>query len=129
MDASAIVASLVDDGSYGDWARAVLLDEDLLAPQHVFVEVSNALRRQVLAGWISRDVASLTHRELVQLPVALFPFLPLADRVWELHPTVTGHDAPYVALAEELQLPLITLDGRLARASGPRCTFRTPDLS
>jgi len=32
----------------------------------------------------------------------------------------------YVALAETLECPLVTLDGRLARATGPRCEFRRP---
>jgi len=31
---------------------------------------------------------------------------------------VTAYDGAYVALAEELGLPLITRDGRLARSSG-----------
>ncbi|WP_141242955.1 type II toxin-antitoxin system VapC family toxin [Geodermatophilus obscurus] len=56
-----------------------------------------------------------------------FPFEPLGDRVWELHPAVTAYDAAFVALAEELGAPLWTLDRRLADSPGPRCTFRTPD--
>jgi len=35
-------------------------------------------------------------------------------------------DACYVALAELLDAPLITLDRRLAQAPGPRCGFVTP---
>jgi predicted nucleic acid-binding protein len=58
--------------------------------------------------------------------VELFPFAPLADRVWALHPTVTAYDAAFVAVAEALDAPLVTLDRRLARASGPRCAFVVP---
>lgn len=36
-------------------------------------------------------------------------------------------DAYYVALAEALDAPLITLDPRLARAAGPDCRFIVPD--
>jgi predicted nucleic acid-binding protein len=46
--------------------------------------------------------------------------------VWTLHPNVTAYDAAYVALAEELDLPLVTLDRRLSRAVGPTCRFVTP---
>jgi predicted nucleic acid-binding protein len=127
VDSSVIVAALVDGGSDGSWAREGLAGEVLTAPAHLHVEVSNVLRRTVLAGRLAREVAALAHRDLVQLPVTVFPFEPLADRIWELHPTVTAYDAGFVALAEELDAPLWTLDHRLAGASGPRCAFRVPD--
>jgi hypothetical protein len=44
----------------------------------------------------------------------------------QLHPTVIAYDAGFVALAEALDVPLVTLDGRLARATGPRCEFLLP---
>jgi predicted nucleic acid-binding protein len=40
---------------------------------------------------------------------------------------LTAYDAWYVALAEALETRLVTLDRRLARASGPRCGFVLPD--
>ncbi len=126
VDASALVAALVDGGVDGEWARDVLRARSLAAPGHVYVEVSNVLRRGVLAGALAVDTAALAHADLAALTLSSFPFPPLAERAWELHPTVTSFDAPYVALAEALDLPLVTLDLRLARASGPRCTFLTP---
>ncbi|SOE03472.1 Predicted nucleic acid-binding protein, contains PIN domain [Blastococcus haudaquaticus] len=128
VDASAVVAALVDGGLDGVWARAGLRGEDLVAPSHLYVEVSNVLRRAVLAGRLGSNAGALAHRDLVDLSVTTFPFEPLADRVWELlHATVTAYDAAYVALAEALDAPLVTLDRRLAAASGPRCSFRLPD--
>ena len=126
VDASAVVAALIDAGPDGSWARAGLRDDDLAAPAHLYVEVSNVLRRAVVAGRLGPDVGALAHRDLIQLPLTCFPFEPLADRVWGLHPTVTAYDAAYVALAEALDAPLWTLDRRLAAASGPRCSFRLP---
>jgi predicted nucleic acid-binding protein len=127
VDASAVVAALIDGGPDGSWARAGLREEDLAAPPHLYVEVSNVLRRAVLAGRLGADVGALAHRDLVELPLATFPFEPLAPRVWELHAAVTAYDAAYVALAEALDAPLWTLDRRLAAAPGPRCTFRLPE--
>jgi predicted nucleic acid-binding protein len=118
VDASTVVAALVDDGPDGAWAREGLREEDLAAPAHLYVEVSNVLRRAVLAQRLGRDAAALAHRDLVHLPVTAFPFEPLGDRVWALHPTVTAYDAAYVALAEALECPLVTRDRRLARAEG-----------
>lgn len=123
VDSSVLVAALTDGGPDGDWARSGIAVEQLAAPAHVYAEVSSVLRRGVLANKLSREVASLAHRDLVRMPVDVFAFEPLADRVWELHPTVTAYDAVFVALAEALGAPLWTLDRRLIRASGPRCRF------
>ncbi|NEK57000.1 type II toxin-antitoxin system VapC family toxin [Geodermatophilus sabuli] len=126
-DSSAVFAALVDGGPDGEWAARTLARRPLAAPGHLLVEVSAVLRRAVLTGHLSRDVAALAHRDLTDLRVGTFAFEPLADRVWELHPTVTAYDAAYVALAEALDAPLVTLDRRLARASGPTCAFLLPD--
>jgi predicted nucleic acid-binding protein len=45
----------------------------------------------------------------------------LLSRCWELRENLTIYDAAYVALAELLQADLLTADGRLAAAPGPRC--------
>ncbi len=127
VDSSAVVAALVDGGPDGNWARTGMRSDDLAAPGHLYVEVSNVLRRAVLAGRLGGDAGALAHRDLVELSLTSFPFEPLADRVWELHPAVTAYDAAFVALAEEIDAPLWTLDRRLAAAPGPRCGFRLPD--
>lgn len=126
VDSSAVVAALVDGGSDGVWAESLLASEPLAAPHLMPVEVANILRRAVLAGDITDDVASMAHAELTQLRVELFPYELFAERVWELRGDITAYDAWYVALAETLAARLVTLDARLARASGPRCTFLRP---
>jgi predicted nucleic acid-binding protein len=62
------------------------------------VEAANILRRASLAGDVSDDMRG----------------------------SVTAYDGWYVALAESLKAPLATLDGRLARAPGPRFSFLGP---
>ncbi len=44
----------------------------------------------------------------------------LMPRVWELRANLTACDATYVALAEALDVPLVTCDQRLGRAAGIR---------
>ena len=126
VDASAVVAALVDAGSDGRWAESELALEGLAAPHLMPVEAANILRRAVLAGDLSADIAALAHDDLVHLRVDLFPYEPHAQRVWQLRDNLTAYDAWYVALAEDLGIPLVTLDQRLARANGPRCEFRLP---
>jgi predicted nucleic acid-binding protein len=46
---------------------------------------------------------------------------PLVARAWQLRGNLTIYDAMYVALAELLDAPLVTSDGRLAGAPGARC--------
>jgi predicted nucleic acid-binding protein len=124
VDASVVVEALLDDGRYGAWCRELLAAGGLAAPHHLPAEVANVLRRGVAQGRISSEAASLAHADLLSLPVTLYPFEPLAERVWELRGAVATFDAWYVALAERLDLEFVTLDARLMRAAGPRCRFR-----
>ena len=126
LDSSAIVALLVDGGTTGDWVASTLRSNQLAAPELAMFETANVLRRQQLAGRLERVEATLAHEDVLSLPLQLWPYLPLATRIWELRDTLTVYDASYVALAELLGAPLITLDSRLRRASGPRCNIVTP---
>ena len=66
------------------------------------------------------------HRDLLLLDLELFPFAPFAERVWALRGNLTSYDAWYVALAEALDCPLVTLDRKLNGAAGPACEVVTP---
>lgn len=129
VDASAVVAALVDGGPDGRWVESLLVGEVLIAPHLMPIEVANILRRSVRGGAIREDIAAMAHDDLVQLPVELHPYEPYATRVWQLGNQVTAYDAWYVAIAESLGLPLVTLDRRLARAPGTTCSFRLPPES
>jgi len=129
VDSSVVVAALIDTGLTGQWAESVLVSDALAAPHLMLVEVANILRRSTVAGEVSSDVASLAHAELVARRIELFPYAPLASRVWELRSNVTAYDGWYVALAEALSAPLITLDHKLTRAPGLRCEFTVPPPS
>lgn len=126
VDASVLVAALVDGGNDGLWSEASLGRGGLIAPELVLVEASNVLRRLERAALISRIEANGARSDLLRLDVELFPFAPFADRVWELRGNLTCYDAWYVALAEALECPLLTLDGKLSRATGPMCEFLVP---
>lgn len=126
VDASVVGAALLTPSGHGMWAREVLHEGGLSAPHHMPVEVCHTLRRGVASGGTTAGDAAAAMGDLLELPIDLYPFEPVAERVWELRGTVTAYDAWYVALAEALDAPLATLDLRLSRASGPRCSFVLP---
>lgn len=128
VDASVVVAALIDPGPAGTWAESLLVSGPLAAPHLMPMEAANILRRSALAGDISVDVASLAHEDLISLRVEYFPYAPFAPRAWELRSNVTTYDAWYVALAESLGARLATLDARLSAASGIRCEFAVPPV-
>ena len=129
VDASVLVAALVDSGHEGQWAETAIAEGSLAAPELALAEATNILRRLELAGQISRLEATAAHRDLLRLDMETYPFAPLAERVWELRSNLTGYDAWYVALAEALDCPLLTLDRKIAGATGPMCEVILPPHS
>ncbi len=125
VDASVVAAALMNVRG-GEWARSLLLTEGIHAPHFMPAEVASSLRRAALGGTISQDAATRAYADLLDLRVELYPYEPLAQRIWELRGNITAYDAWYVALAEMLDVRLATLDRRLAAAAGPRCTFAIP---
>ena len=126
IDASVLVAVLVDDGRDGQWAETVISQGSLAAPEMALAEATNILRRMEQYGNVSRLEATAAHSDLLRLDIDLYPFTPFAERIWELRANVTSYDAWYVALAEALDSPLFTLDRKMSRASGPRCPVIVP---
>jgi predicted nucleic acid-binding protein len=127
VDSSVVVAALVDTGANGAWAEKILEQDGLYAPEHLRVEAANVLRRLERGKEITEQEANAAFEDLIELDVELYAFEAFGERVWELRHNVAIYDGWYVALAEALDLPLATLDGRLAKADGPKCRFLTPD--
>ena len=127
IDASALVAALVDSGPDGRWATSLIAREGLAGPEMLPAEVCNVLRRLELSGRLSTAEATLANGDLQRLNLELFPFAPFAPRIWELRGNVASYDAWYVALAEALEYPLATLDPRLIAARGAECEFLHPE--
>ena len=126
VDASVLVAALVDTGPQGVWAEDVLARGSLHAPELARAEATNILRRLERAKLITTPEANGAHDDLMQLDIDSFSFEPFAERIWELRHNVTSYYAWYVALAEALKLPLATLDEALTKSNGVACEFLTP---
>jgi predicted nucleic acid-binding protein len=123
VDASVLVSALGDDGVDGDQARTRLRRDRLVAPELIDLEVSSVLRRLVLSGQLLARRAELALSDLVDLPLRLVSHRLLLPRCWSLRENLTIYDASYVALAEHLEVVLVTADARLSRAPGLRCNI------
>lgn len=118
VDASVLVSLLVDgeDGWAGTQVLRARTSGSLWAPHLVDAEVGHALRGLVAARKTSEEDATAALRDLTSLPLRRIVHTGLLDRAWELRHNLSFYDGLYVALAELLGEPLLTLDGRLARA-------------
>lgn len=121
VDASCLY-EVVADGTRAEEVRQRLAaDPDHAAPHVVDIEVISVIRRDHQLGRLDATAAAQAVEDLRDWPGERFGHQPLLGRLWELRTTVRAWDAAYVALAEALGATLVTLDARLAAASGPRC--------
>jgi len=117
VDASVLANAVADDGADGDAARSRLTHADgLAAPDLIDVETTAVLRKRWFADDLTDRRFSEAIGDLEDLELARYPTLPLMRRAFELRANVTAYDAAYVALAEQLDCPLVTADQRLKAA-------------
>lgn len=91
------------------------------------VEVFDVLRREHLRGRLDRTEAAQAVEDLEEWPGERFGHRLLLARAWQLRENLRGWDAMYVALAEALDVVLLTTDRRLAAASGPTSRIEVID--
>lgn len=125
VDASCICELLIWNRSADAIRERLAADQDHAAPHLVDVEVLGVVRREYLRGSLDRTEATQAIELLTAWPAERFGHRLLLDRAWELRENLRGPDALYVALAEALDAVLITMDSRLAAATGPSCRIET----
>ena len=122
VDTSAVIGALTGRPPSGELMERLSGESDLSAPHLLDVEFLHALRRLVLGGQLSEDRAADARDDFAALAVTRYGHTMVADRVWALRHSLTAYDATFVALAELLDVPLVTFDARLARAAGHQAT-------
>jgi predicted nucleic acid-binding protein len=120
VDASVLVEFLAGGEDREAAERAIGRERWVWAPALVDAEVGNALRRQVRAAEITARKARSALDDLLEMRLQRVPHRYLVERAWKLRDSVSFYDGLYVALAEGMGAPLLTLDRKLARASGLR---------
>jgi predicted nucleic acid-binding protein len=103
----------------GDDALRQRLARAVHAPALLDAEVSSVVRGLAITATpdvnISPERAEQMLADYAALRIIRHPMQPLQARVFELRHNFTAYDAMYVALAEQLALPLLTDDAKLAR--------------
>lgn len=119
LDASAAAELLLGLPLSGAVAERLADPDDTIhAPHLLSVEVAQVVRRYVHRGQLQPERGAEALEDLADLGVVRHPHEPLLRAIWRLRPNLTAYDAAYVALAEILDAPLLTLDAGLAAAPG-----------
>ena len=116
IDASAVLEILAKTQTGLDLAS--VLGPELHAPQIIDLEVANAVRRWELSGLIGRKDGGAILDVYRAMNIRRYDHAPLLGEIWELRHNLTAYDAAFVALADALEVPLVTCDARLANAPG-----------
>ncbi|MHB8242285.1 MAG: type II toxin-antitoxin system VapC family toxin [Solirubrobacteraceae bacterium] len=128
LDTSVVVDFLLGAGVAGDVRVLMDREGELAAPDLLVFEVLAVLRREVGRGDLSEDRAASAVFDLGDLPVELFPSLPLRRRAWALRANLTAADALFVVLAEQLGEPLATKDSALGAEAAKHATVEVLQL-
>lgn len=125
VDASAVLELLLQTSKAAAISGIALTEQERWhAPHLLDIEITQALRRLVQAKAIAAARAEQALSDLSQLVIERHEHLSLVARIWQLREAISAYDACYVALAEALDAPLLTCDGRLARAHGHAAQMR-----
>jgi predicted nucleic acid-binding protein len=95
-----------------------IFDQERHAPELIDLEFVNALRRYVRLGVTALAEADEALAKFTNFGIERHAHKTLLPRIWALRDSVSTYDASYVALAEMLDVPLLTCDARLSRTHG-----------
>jgi predicted nucleic acid-binding protein len=122
IDCSAMIELLAAKTQTGDAvARRVTTVQTLYAPYVLDGEVISALLGLIRGQKISEQEADTALSNYRAFPVEQQDVVPLWPRLKILHANLSAYDAQYVALAEALNVSLITADARIKRSGAARC--------
>jgi predicted nucleic acid-binding protein len=116
-DASAVAELLLKRPRAGSVGAVLAEHTEVHVPEHFHIEVMSALRRRLLHGDVSEVGAARALASLAALRALSYPVRELIVPIWEMRANLSVYDAAYLALAQRLDVGLITLDAGLAEVA------------
>lgn len=99
------------------------------APTLIDAEVTSAIRGLLLTAKPAVKIRVSRAEEMLDdfadLPLVRYPMQPHQPRALTLRHNFTAYDAMYVALAEALEMPLLTDDRKYGKATGHTAVIET----
>ena len=129
VDASIVVRLLQGREGDGRLRERFGQQRRVHAPALVDAEVTSAIRGLLMTSKPTVKVTAGRAEQMLDdfadLPLVRYPMQPYQRRVLALRDNFTVYDAFYVALAESLDLPLLTDDRKFAKAPGHGAAIET----
>lgn len=125
IDANTVIEILLRS-ERGVAADRACEEHHLVAPECLDPEVLQTLRGLERGGKITGTYADACVQELREAAITRVPHLPLLDDAWSLRHNLSAYDAMYVALARDLDCPLLTLDAGILGAPDVGVTVIRP---
>jgi predicted nucleic acid-binding protein len=124
IDASVAVKWVVEE-SHSDKASLLLAYDTLHAPDHWQTEAVNVLWAKLVRRDLRMVDAEARMAVLLRAPIVGSPIAGLMARAFAISAArrITIYDSLYVALAEKLNVPLVTADRKLIRSLAFDQTF------
>ena len=124
IDANVFVEACLAPTSFGPLSR-----HQLLGPPHLQAEALSVLHELLFRGEITKELASIALDRFEGSPCEIRRPPELARTAWRIAEQLgwaKTYDAEYVALAQLLGCPLVTIDSRLARGAGRLVKIMSP---
>ncbi|MBV9074144.1 MAG: type II toxin-antitoxin system VapC family toxin [Acidobacteria bacterium] len=119
LDASAAVDWLLDTFAGEKVEQRISADMGAIhAPHLLDLEVAQVLRSYVRLGIVSESRGDAALYDLTHARIRRYSHSALLPRIWQLRHNLTAYDAAYIALAELLDVPVLTRDQKMASAPG-----------
>ncbi len=129
VDASIVVRLLQNRTGDATLRERFGRQREVHAPTLIDAEVTSAIRGLLMTSkpaiTITAERAEQMLDDFAALPMVRYPMQPFQHRVLTLRDNFSAYDAFYVALAESLDMPLLTGDQKFERAPAGSIVIET----